>query len=132
MQRSLAFPFLAAHFLGKFVTRHGPPMAGGATFTAEKAVRTGVHLVAVVVQEFKERSEDMTYISANIFVERDTQKAIILGRRGEMIKRIGRDARREIEELLDSRVYLELWVKVRKRWRKDEKELQRLGYGAPR
>jgi GTP-binding protein Era len=88
--------------------------------------------VAVVVQEFKERSEDMTYISANIFVERETQKAIILGRRGEMIKRVGRDARREIEKLLDSRVYLELWVKVRKRWRKDEKELQRLGYGTPR
>jgi GTP-binding protein Era len=87
--------------------------------------------VAVVVQEFKERSEDLTYISANIFVERDTQKAIVLGRRGEMIKRIGRDARREIEQLLGTRVYLELWVKVRKKWRKDEKELRRLGYAVP-
>jgi GTP-binding protein Era len=84
--------------------------------------------IAVVVQEFKERTEDLTYISANIFVERDTQKAIVLGRRGEMIKRIGRDARREIEQLLGTRVYLELWVKVRKKWRKDEKELRRLGY----
>jgi GTP-binding protein Era len=87
--------------------------------------------VAVVVQEFKERSEDLTYISANIFVERDTQKPIVLGRRGEMIKRIGRDARREIEQLLDTRVYLELWVKVRKKWRKDERELRRLGYAVP-
>jgi GTP-binding protein Era len=87
--------------------------------------------IAVVVQEFKERSEDLTYISANIFVERDTQKAIVLGRRGEMIKRIGQDARREIEQLLDARVYLELWVKVRKKWRKDEKELRRLGYAVP-
>jgi GTP-binding protein Era len=87
--------------------------------------------IAVVVQEFKERSEDLTYISANIFVERDTQKAIVLGRRGEMIKRIGRDARREIEQLLGTRVYLELWVKVRKKWRKDEKELRRLGYAVP-
>jgi GTP-binding protein Era len=87
--------------------------------------------VAVVVQEFKERSEELTYVSANIFVERDTQKAIVLGRRGEMIKQIGRDARREIEQLLDTRVYLELWVKVRKKWRKDEKELQRLGYAVP-
>jgi GTP-binding protein Era len=87
--------------------------------------------VAVVVQEFKERSEDMTYISANVFVERDTQKAIILGHRGAMIKRIGQDARREIEKLLGTRVYLELWVKVRKKWRKDEKELQRLGYALP-
>jgi GTP-binding protein Era len=81
--------------------------------------------VAVVVDQFKERTEELTYI----FVERDTQKAIILGQGGSMIKRIGRDARREIEQLLGSRVYLELWVKVRKKWRKDEKELQRLGYG---
>ena len=86
------------------------------------------YAVAVVVDQFKERSEALTYISANIFVERDTQKGIILGRGGEMIKRIGRVARREIEALLGTRVYLELWVKVRKKWRKDEKELRRLGY----
>ena len=85
----------------------------------------------MVVDQFKERSEDLTYISANVFVERDTQKAIILGRGGEMIKRIGRDARREIEDLLGTRVYLELWVKVRKKWRKDDKELRRLGYALP-
>mgnify|MGYP002067245582 CR=1 FL=1 len=84
--------------------------------------------VAVVVDQFKERNESLTYISANIFVERDTQKAIILGRGGEMIKRIGRDARREIEALLGTKVYLELWVKVRKKWRKDEQELRRMGY----
>ena len=87
--------------------------------------------VAVVVDQFKERSESLTYISANIFVERDTQKGIILGRGGEMIKRIGRDARREIEGLLGTKVYLELWVKVRKKWRKDENELRRLGYALP-
>jgi GTP-binding protein Era len=86
--------------------------------------------VAVIVDQFKERSEDMTYISANIFVERETQKAIILGQGGKMIKRIGRDARKQIEELLGTRVYLELWVKVRKRWRKDERELRRMGYSA--
>ncbi|MGD8398466.1 MAG: GTPase Era [Anaerolineae bacterium] len=89
------------------------------------------HSVAVVVDQFKERSEDMTYISANVFVERDTQKAIILGRGGRMIKRIGQDARREIQELLGTRVYLELWVKVRKKWRKDERELRRMGYALP-
>jgi GTPase len=87
--------------------------------------------VAVIVDQFKERTEDLTYISANIFVERDTQKAIVLGRGGEMIKRIGRDARHQIEDLLGTRVYLELWVKVRKKWRKDEKELRRLGYALP-
>jgi GTP-binding protein Era len=84
--------------------------------------------VAVIVQDFRERSADMTYISANIYVERDTQKAIILGRRGAMIKRIGQDARGEIEKLVGTRVYLELWVKVRKKWRKNEQELRRMGY----
>ena len=88
--------------------------------------------VAVVVDQFKERNEALTYISANIFVERDTQKAIFLGQGGRMIKRIGRDARHEIQDLLGTRVYLELWVKVRKKWRKNEKELHRLGYATPR
>jgi GTP-binding protein Era len=90
------------------------------------------HSVAVVVDQFKERSEDMTYIGANVFVERETQKGIILGRGGSMIKRIGRDARREIEDLLGTRVYLELWVKVKKKWRKDEQELRRMGYNVPK
>lgn len=87
--------------------------------------------VAVMVDQFKERSEDMTYIGATVFVERETQKAIILGQKGSMIKRIGQDARREIEQLLGTRVYLELWVKIRKKWRQDERELRRLGYSAP-
>jgi GTP-binding protein Era len=87
--------------------------------------------VAVVVDQFKARSEEMTYISATIFVERDSQKAIVLGQGGQMIKRIGQDARRQIEELVGTRVYLELWVKVRKKWRQSEKELARLGYAVP-
>jgi GTP-binding protein Era len=87
--------------------------------------------VAVIVDQFKARSEDMTYISATIFVERDSQKAIVLGQGGQMIKRIGKDARQQIEELVGTRVYLELWVKVRKKWRQSEKELQRLGYAVP-
>jgi GTP-binding protein Era len=89
------------------------------------------HSVAVVVDQFKERSETMTYISANVFVERDTQKAIVLGHGGSMIKRIGRDARHGIEKMLGTRVYLELWVKVKRKWRKDEQELRRLGYSVP-
>ena len=87
--------------------------------------------VAVIVDQFKERSEDLTYINATLFVERDTQKAIVLGQGGKMIRQIGRDARREIEDLLGSRVYMELWVKVRKKWRRDERELRRLGYSVP-
>jgi GTP-binding protein Era len=90
------------------------------------------HSVAVVVDQFKERSEDMTYISANVFVERDTQKGIVLGRGGSMIKSISQDARRQIEHLLGTRVYLELWVKVKKKWRKDEQQLRRMGYSLPK
>lgn len=90
------------------------------------------HSVAVVVDEFKERSPELTYIGATVFVERDTHKAILLGRGGDMIRRIGEAARREIEELVGTRVYLELWVKVKKKWRMDEQELRRLGYALPR
>jgi GTP-binding protein Era len=90
------------------------------------------HSVAVIVQDFKERTAALTYISANIYVERDTQKGIILGRGGSMIKRVGADARHEIEELVGGQVYLELWVKVKKKWRRDEQELRRLGYAVSR
>jgi GTP-binding protein Era len=90
------------------------------------------HAVAVVVDEFKERSEDLTYIAATLLVERDTHKLILLGRNGAMIKKVSQGARLEIEKLLGTRVYLELWVKVRKLWRSDEEELERLGYGRSR
>ncbi len=90
------------------------------------------HAVAVAVGEWKQRREDLTYIGANIFVEKDSQKGIIIGEGGSMLKRIGQAARKEIERLVGNRVYLELWVKVRKKWRKDEKELRRLGYALPR
>jgi GTP-binding protein Era len=88
------------------------------------------HAVTAVVDEFKERSPEMTYIAVTIYVERESQKGILLGHQGQMMKRIGRAARREIEALLDTRVYLELWVKVRKNWRKDPQALRWLGYDA--
>ncbi|MCK4471257.1 MAG: KH domain-containing protein, partial [Anaerolineae bacterium] len=59
-------------------------------------------------------------------------KGIIIGQGGRMLKRIGQAARKEIERLVGNRVYLDLWVKVRKQWRKDEDELRRLGYALPR
>jgi len=90
------------------------------------------HAVAVLVDEFKERSADLTYIYATIIVERESQKRILLGEGGRMIKRIGTAARQEIERLLGTRVYLELWVKVWKKWRKDEADLRRLGYALPK
>jgi GTP-binding protein Era len=91
------------------------------------------HSVAVLVDEFKERPEkDLVYISANVFVERNSQKGIIIGQGGRQLKRIGRAAREEIQRLLGRKVYLDLWVKVKKKWRKDEDELRRLGYALPK
>jgi GTP-binding protein Era len=86
------------------------------------------HSTEVVVDEFKVRSESLVYVHATVFVERATQKAILLGRGGRMIKSISKSARLEIERLTGARVYLELWVKVRPKWRQKEDELRRLGY----
>lgn len=84
------------------------------------------HAVAVVVEEFKERGPGMTYVAANVFVERDSQKGILIGRGGRMLRRIGTAARREIERMTGDQVYLDLWVKVSKGWRKKEEEVRRL------
>ncbi|MGC8780711.1 MAG: GTPase Era, partial [Anaerolineae bacterium] len=90
------------------------------------------HAVAVLVNEFKERSAQLTYISAVIYVERETQKGILLGKDGQMLKRIGQGARQEIEKMLGRQVFLELWVKVRPKWRSKDEELRRLGYRPPK
>lgn len=86
------------------------------------------HGIAVEVDEFTERNDAMTYISAVIYVERQSQKAIVLGEGGRMIKAIGKAARPDIEELVGTRVYLELWVKVWEKWRKRAGMLRQLGY----
>ncbi len=86
------------------------------------------HSLAVEVDEFKVREENMTYISAVLYVERDSQKRIVLGEGGGMIKQIGQLARKEIEELVGTRVYLELWVKVWEKWRERTGMLRQLGY----
>lgn len=86
------------------------------------------HSVAVVVEEFKERERGVTYIAANVFVERESQKGIVIGRGGRMISKIGSQARRAVERFLGGRVYLDLWVKVREGWREDERELRRFGF----
>lgn len=84
--------------------------------------------VAVEIDAYKERSADLTYISAVIHVERDTQKGIVIGKNGEKIKRIGSEAREELAHMLDTKVFLELNVKVSKNWRSDETLMRRLGY----
>jgi len=86
------------------------------------------HGVAVRIDEFTERVDESAYIAATIFVERDSQKGIVIGRGAEMLKRIGTEARKEIEEMSGRKVFLELRVKVLKEWRKDEKALKRFGY----
>lgn len=86
------------------------------------------YAVATEVDEFTEREGEKYFIRIMIYVERDSQKGIIIGKGGQLIKRIGQLARAEIEQLLGVPVYLELRVKVRKNWRKNEHELRRLGY----
>lgn len=89
--------------------------------------------VAVLIDSFEEKEPpNPVVIKATIFVEKDSQKGIIIGAGGNQLKLIGSAARVEIEKLLDRKVFLELWVKVLKNWRKDEDVLKRLGYSAPR
>ncbi len=86
------------------------------------------HSVAVVVEEMSPRPNNLVYVKAIIFVERDSQKGIIIGEGGRMLKEIGKEARAEVEGLLGSPVYLDLWVKVNKDWRNSPEVLRLLGY----
>jgi GTP-binding protein Era len=86
------------------------------------------HGTAVQVQEFKERDNGVIYISATVFVEREAHKKIIIGAKGSQLREIGAEARKEIERMLGTRVYLDLWVKVARRWRRNEGALKRFGY----
>ena len=88
------------------------------------------HSIAVRIDEFKDRDERTTDIAATLFVERNSQKGIVIGQGGEKLKKIGTDARRKIEELTGRSVYLSLRVKVRKNWRNDEAALNLFGYKA--
>jgi len=85
------------------------------------------HSVAVQVEELNNK-EDLTYIRATIYTEKDSQKGIIIGSKGQKLKEIGREARLEIENLFGNKVYLDLWVKVKKDWRKKEGALHQFGY----
>lgn len=88
------------------------------------------HSIAVVVEEMRPREgrDDLVDVYAELYVERPSQKAIVLGHRGERLKRVGVTARRHIEALLGSRVYLDLHIKVAKDWQRDPKQLRRLGF----
>ena len=86
------------------------------------------HGIAVQIDSYKERSEDLTAIEASIICERDSHKGIIIGKGGSMLKKIGSAARRDIEEMAGTKVYLKLFVKVRKNWRDSEKDVRAFGY----
>ena len=83
----------------------------------------------VIVTEFKERENVKDYINAEIVVERESQRKIIIGKDGSSIKKLGKIAREAVEDFLQSKVFLELRVKVRSKWRSDENWLRKFGYG---
>ena len=86
------------------------------------------HSVAVEVNRWEEREDGLISISCNIYIEREGQKAIIIGKSGKLLKAIGSAARIDMEKLLNTKVFLEIWVKVKKHWRNDMQLLKELGY----
>lgn len=87
------------------------------------------YAITVDIEEFKERPKAKDFIKAMIYVEKSSQKGILIGKKGAALREVGKAARGEIEKLLGRPVFLELWVKVRKKWRQDERALRELGYG---
>lgn len=88
------------------------------------------HSVAVLIEEWREGTRGAKlYVRATLYVERDSQKGILIGRNGDLLKKVGEASRREIEKLSGRPVFLDLWVKVAKSWRRDTVMLRRLGYG---
>ena len=88
------------------------------------------HSVGVLCDEFERPKRDLLRLHATVYVEREGQKGILVGRKGEMIKRIGTEARRDLERMFGCRVFLGLDVRVKPGWRDDEREIRRFGYAA--
>ncbi|MBF7016997.1 GTPase Era [Staphylococcus durrellii] len=86
------------------------------------------HAIGVNVDRMVKEDEDKVRIEATIFVERDSQKGIVIGKGGKKLKEVGKRARQDIERLLGSKVYLELWVKVQKDWRNKVNFIRQMGY----
>ena len=87
------------------------------------------HGLAISIEKFKKRPDKNIYdIEANIYVERDSHKGILIGKKGSMLKRIGTESREEAEKLLDAKVNLQIWVKVEKNWREKDNLVKRFGY----
>lgn len=86
------------------------------------------HSIAVQVEQFKQRENGKTFVEANIFVERESHKRIIVGKSGAGIRNLGQESRQRLNHLLGRDIFLQLWVKVRENWRRSEEWIQRLGY----
>ncbi|MCR8659228.1 GTPase Era [Paenibacillus endoradicis] len=86
------------------------------------------HSIAVNIEDMRVQDNGVVYIGAVVFVERDSQKGIIIGKRGALLKEVGKNARIDIENLLGSKVFLEIWVKVKKDWRNQDRVLNDLGF----
>jgi GTP-binding protein Era len=88
------------------------------------------HSIAVVIEEMvpREGRDDLLDVHANLYVERSSQKGIVIGKGGERLRQVGTDARRQIEALLGTRIYLDLHVKIAKDWQRDPKQLRKLGF----
>lgn len=84
----------------------------------------------VIIEEFREQKNKKDYIRGIIYTERESQKGILIGKKGAALKKIGAKSRNEIENFLGKPVYLELWVKVREKWRKDKNAVKKFGYGS--
>ena len=105
-----------------------------AEFIREKILRSYrdevPHSIGVVADQMTyDRKKDMYRIFANVYVERDSQKGIIIGKGGEAIKKVGIEARRDLEQMLGCKVFLDMQVKVKKNWRRDLNQIRRFGYG---
>jgi GTP-binding protein Era len=84
--------------------------------------------VAVHADEITDRSVKLTYVKASILVERDSQKAIVIGKKGAILKKVGEASRKELEDIYGKKFYLDLWVKVDENWKQDHGLLRRMGY----
>ena len=86
------------------------------------------HSIAVVIEQIKRNEQEKVLVQASIVVERKSQKGIVIGKQGKMLKEVGLRARKDIERLLGSKVYLELWVKVQENWRNKPHQLREFGF----
>jgi GTP-binding protein Era len=126
----------------------GPPLYDPESLTdrdmrylSQEAIREKVFMflhqelpysVAVQIEDFKERETGKWYVSATIYVERESQKGMVIGQAGATLKKISQAARKDIEELAGTAVYLDLWVKVREKWRRNDRDLEQFGYKTPK